>query len=310
MPLYGVDVASYQGHPNWPRVQRAGIRYAFSKVTEGLSYRNPTWDHNRAGMLALAGDFLPGCYHFLHRGNGREQARFFLRHAGDLDRFAVALDVEAHGADGATARAWVDEFKDRTGGHPVLGYYPRWYWQQTGRPNLEFFDGLWQSRYVEGTGSAAVLYRLVPTAWWAGFGGQDVAILQFSSSASVPGIAGRCDINAYRGSLDQLRALALGEDTDMEPTTAVTISDYYKKGGQFAHATYPAGFLWQGAVSETRAYGKAILARLAAQQATIDHLVDALGAAQPDLDALKAAIVEAIEGIDVRLDVAEPDPDA
>lgn len=308
MPLYGVDVASYQGHPNWSRVHRAGIRYGFSKVTEGLSYRNPTWDHNRAGMLALADDFVPGCYHFLHRGNGREQARFFLRHAGDLDRFAVALDVEAHGADGATARAWVDEFKDRTGGHPVLGYYPRWYWQQTGRPNLEFFDAIWQSRYVEGTGSAAVLYRLVPTAWWAEFGGQDMAILQFSSSASVPGIAGRCDINAYRGNLEQLRALALGED-DM-PTAKEIAEAVWKHPIKASWMPKGSDDMWQADthLGVAHAHVRKLEAAAAAQQATIDKLVDALAAGAGggvDLEALKAEIRAAIESVQVRLEVEE-----
>jgi hypothetical protein len=48
--------------------------------------------------------------------------------------------------------------------------------------------------------------------------------------------------------------------------------------------------------------------KLDAQAATIDRLVDALGAAQPDLDALKVEIREAIENVSVRLDVADEPP--
>lgn len=48
-----------------------------------------------------------------------------------------------------------------------------------------------------------------------------------------------------------------------------------------------------------------IIPMLQAQQVTIEKLVDALSAAQPDLDALKAAIREAIESIDVKLDVSD-----
>lgn len=215
MPIYGVDVASYQGRPDWGAVYRSGIRFAFSKVTESTNYTNPTWAHNRAGMLAQGEGFLPGAYHFLHGGNGAAQARFFLSRAGDVSRFAVALDVEASGADAATSRAWVAEFKRLTGGHPVIGYYPRWYWEATGRPDLGFFDTVWQSHYVSGTGTAAELYAKVPASWWTAFGGEPISILQFSSSGSVPGITGRCDVNAYKGTLDQLRALALGEEEDM-----------------------------------------------------------------------------------------------
>lgn len=215
--LYGVDVASYQGRPDWRRVHGAGIRFAFSKVTEATSYVNPTWAHNRDGMLALGDNFLPGAYHFLHGGDGAGQARYFLAHAGDVSGLAVALDVEASGADAATSRAWVDEFKDRTDGHPVIGYFPRWYWEAQGRPDLSFFDTIWQSAYVSGSGSAAALYGKVPASWWATFGGEPVSILQYSSSGSVSGISGRCDVNAYRGSLVELRALALGHQEDDMP---------------------------------------------------------------------------------------------
>lgn len=212
MPLFGVDVASYQGNPDWRRVYETGIRFAFSKVTENTGYVNPTWSHNKAGMLALGDKFLPGAYHFLHGGNGAAQARYFLSKVGDVSKLAVALDVEANGADAVTSRAWVAEFKRLTDGHPVIGYYPRWYWDQTGRPDLSFFDTIWQSRYVSGDGSPTGLFAKVPSTWWATFGGEPISILQYSSSATVPGISGRCDINAYRGTLDELRALALGEE--------------------------------------------------------------------------------------------------
>ncbi|MEV5827040.1 glycoside hydrolase family 25 protein [Spirillospora sp. NPDC052242] len=219
--IYGVDVASYQGNPDWKAVYADGIRFAFSKVTESTGYTNPTWAHNRAGMLALGGGFLPGAYHFLHGGDGAAQARYFLDKAGDVSAFAVALDVEASGADAATARAWVAEFKDRTGGHPVIGYYPRWYWEQTGRPDLGFFDTIWQSHYVSGTGSPESLYAKVPASWWTSFGGEPISILQFTSSSTVQGISGRCDANAYRGGLAELKALALGQEDDMPEYVSV-----------------------------------------------------------------------------------------
>lgn len=213
MPLFGVDVASYQGEPSWTRVHGSGIRFAFSKVTESTDYTNPTWSHNRRGMLALGDGFLPGAYHFLHGGNGAAQARYFLSKAGDVSGFAVALDVEASGANAETAAEWVKEFKERTGGHPVIGYFPRWYWDQERRPSLAFFNTIWQSHYVEGGGSPGALYAKVPDSWWEPFGGEKIGILQFSSNATVPGISGKCDANAYRGTLDDLKKLALGEHT-------------------------------------------------------------------------------------------------
>lgn len=212
MTIYGVDVASYQGNPSWSSVYSAGIRFGFSKVTESTSYVNPTWAHNRAGMLGLGDKFLGGAYHFLHGGSGAAQARYFLSKAGDVSQLAVALDVEASGADAATSREWVAEFKDKTGGHPVIGYFPRWYWEQTGRPDLSFFDTIWQSAYVSGSGAPASLYGKVPSSWWATFGNEPISILQFTDAGVVSGISGKCDVSAYRGTIDELRALALGED--------------------------------------------------------------------------------------------------
>jgi GH25 family lysozyme M1 (1,4-beta-N-acetylmuramidase) len=176
-------------------------------------------------MTALGGSFLPGAYHFLRSDTDpAEQARHFHQAAGDMSGFAVALDVEpASGSrpSAAQARVWVDEYQ-RLSGHPVIGYYPRWYWQESGQPDLSFFDSVWQSRYVSGAGSPSALYAGVPAGWWEPFGGEPISILQFSSSATVPGITGRCDVNAFRGSLTELRTLALGD------TMAITDADAEK----------------------------------------------------------------------------------
>lgn len=304
MTIYGVDVASYQGQPDWPKVAASGARFGFSKVTEGTSYLNPTWSHNRAGMLAQGDGFLAGAYHFLHGGNGAGQARYFLDHAGDVSDLAVALDVEAAGADAATARDFVAEFKRLTNNHPVIGYWPKWYWQAHGKPALGFFDGLWQSAYVSGTGSPSGLYGRVPESWWDGFGGAAVELLQYSSSATVPGVSGRCDVSAYRGSLDQLRALALGED-DMKPSDSVPVGVTY--GPQLAHDHYQAQYLWVGAFAESRA------ARVAAEagNAAIAEMAKTLAALAADrgqdidVDALVQRIEAAIENVTVHLDVQD-----
>ncbi|MBC6460982.1 glycoside hydrolase family 25 protein [Actinomadura sp. HBU206391] len=261
-------MASYQGEPDWQKVHGGGIRFAFSKVTESTNYTNPTWSHNRAAMLALS-DFLPGGYHFLHGGNGAAQAGYFLSKAGDLGGFAVALDVEASGANAATARDWVAEFKQRTGGHPVIGYYPRWYWEQTGRPDLSFFDSVWQSHYVSGSGSPGSLYGKVPADWWATFGGEPISILQYSSSASVPGISGRCDVNAYRGTLAQLRTLALGDEMSAKDVWEYEIDT--GDGGPKWRAESILGHL-EKAQDETNAMLKEALARLGGLEARVTSI--------------------------------------
>jgi GH25 family lysozyme M1 (1,4-beta-N-acetylmuramidase) len=215
VPLWGVDVSRWRGAVTWPSVHRAGVRFGFAKATEGTTQVDQQWPANRDGMLILD-DFLPGAYHFL-RGDAdvRQQVKHFLDHAGDIAQMAMALDVEtrdgaARQATAADAKAWVAEFKRLTGGHPVIGYYPRWYWDRTGRPDLSFFDTLWASHYITGPGTPADLYTKVPATWWAAYGGEQVSILQFSSSGVVAGVTPPTDLNAFRGSLAELRTIALG----------------------------------------------------------------------------------------------------
>jgi GH25 family lysozyme M1 (1,4-beta-N-acetylmuramidase) len=215
MPLYGIDVSHWRGDVDWPRVGSSGVAYAFAKVSEGIDFTDPKWSRNRSGMTGLS-DFLPGAYHFL-RGDAdiKDQVAYFLDLAGDVSGLAVALDVERRDdadeqATRAQAAEWVEEFRRVTGGHPVLGYYPQWYWDEMGRGDLSFFDTLWASHYVSGSGTPEELYPKVPADWWDGYGEESVSILQFSSSGSVPGVPPPVDLNAYRGTLAELRALALG----------------------------------------------------------------------------------------------------
>lgn len=88
------------------------------------------------------------------------------------------------------------------------------------------------------------------------------------------------------------------EDDDMDPSTVFTIPEYWRDPtrNQFSHDTYRFDFLVAAGVAETRAYGKKILAQLAAQKATIDKLVDAVAASHKvDLEGLKQEIHAAIE---------------
>lgn len=106
-------------------------------------------------------------------------------------------------------------------------------------------------------------------------------------------------------------AAASQEEDDMEPSTRFEISDYWKGKGEFSHESYDAGFLWTGAVSETRTYGKKILAKLDAQNVTITKLSEAVAALAQgqnvDVAALKREIVEAIEGIEATVKLDVPD---
>jgi GH25 family lysozyme M1 (1,4-beta-N-acetylmuramidase) len=216
MTIYGMDVSAFQGTPSWTAIQASGIGFAFAKATQGTTYTASSWAFDQDHMLALP-DFVPGAYHFLSATDDpAAQARYFVGKLRDPNAMMIGLDIERY-KDGTVTRkptaaqgkAWAAEFRRLVPGHPLMGYIPRWYWDELGGPSLTFVDALWASSYVSGSGAPADLYGRTTTRQWDGYGGRDVGILQFSASGRVPGVDGSVDLNAYTGSPGGLRALAL-----------------------------------------------------------------------------------------------------
>jgi lysozyme len=202
--IFGLDCASFQGHVNWARVD-GECAFGFEKVTEGTSYVNPYWAAAKPAMEARRKDtwFLVGAYMFLDASNGAAQADHFAAVAGNLDGWAIAIDVEARGATIAEAKAAVTRLRHHYPHHKIIGYIPHWFW---GTQDTTFVDVLWASDYVAGSGAPEALYPHVPAASWDGYGGRSPALLQFTSSAFVPGVAGKVDCSAFRGDQAALRA--------------------------------------------------------------------------------------------------------
>jgi GH25 family lysozyme M1 (1,4-beta-N-acetylmuramidase) len=204
------DCASFQGAPDWTRVAGVCIGGA-EKVTEGTGYANPMWAVARPAMSAAARHgFVPVAYLFLDAVEpGASQARYFAQKAGDLTGFGIVIDFE-RAPNGpptlAQARDAVQALRQLYPRHPIGGYCPHWY---TGGEDLTFIDWLWASEYVSGSGDPGLLYAQVPASWWAPYGGRAPELLQFTSAATVAGIAGPVDCSAFHGSQAQLAGLVL-----------------------------------------------------------------------------------------------------
>jgi len=108
----------------------------------------------------------------------------------------------------------------------------------------------------------------------------------------------------YRLVKDGAFAKAPSEEDDVSAEDVWNFPIDTGDGGKPWYAKTVLGHL-EKSQDETHAMLKQALAKLDAQHVTIDKLVDALKAAQPDLDALKAEIREAIESVRVRLDVED-----
>ena len=59
--LFGIDVSSYQGSPNWSTVHSQGANFAFVKATEGNYYEDP--DFKSDMVNGKAAGLQMGAYH-------------------------------------------------------------------------------------------------------------------------------------------------------------------------------------------------------------------------------------------------------
>jgi GH25 family lysozyme M1 (1,4-beta-N-acetylmuramidase) len=204
----GIDVASYQGYPDWDAVASSGISFAFTKATEGTTYTNPTFNYNWAWM-AYEGLYR-GAYHFARPGsypsvydNAVNQADYFLNvvqpQSGDLQ---MVLDLEVTGGLSPSALwAWTQAFINEVyywTGAPGIIYTGYYFWRDSlGNPRDNLNCPLWLAAYVSDPS------RYVPAAWgtWS--------FWQYTSSGRVPGISGNVDLDYFNGGLDRLALLTI-----------------------------------------------------------------------------------------------------
>jgi hypothetical protein len=212
--LTGIDVSHYDPDLDYAQAHAEGAAFIVHKASEGRS-TDPTYGR-RAPAIRASGA-VPGAYHFLRSSpSAAEQVDHFLSVIGDPAGLLIQLDWEISGSDLApisVARAWVAEWRRRTGDHPVLIYLPRWVWADHlgSPPGLATLGQLWASRYLAeppATVSLADAAR-VPAAWWAGYGGWSrPAVLQFAGEAGRIAGAATADLNLFDGTLADLAALA------------------------------------------------------------------------------------------------------
>jgi len=215
MTIFGPDIANFQAGLDLSAVKAEGFDFVFCKVSEGNYFQDRTWpgfrDTAHANGLLLAG------YHYVRGDNTPDsQADTFVQQLGDKNIPAM-LDFEANGGNIDNFWAVLNAIEAR-GVHVALSYIPHWYWQQIGSPDISGVPGLIQSSYVGGSGFASALYPGDQAGNWAGFGGRNVDILQFTDKASIAGKA--VDCNAFCGTRDQLAALLGGTN----PTQGVDVT--------------------------------------------------------------------------------------
>lgn len=225
--IFGIDVSQHQGTLDWGQVAASGVRFVIARAV--IATRPDADFRSHVAGARAAGIPVVGAYHFLyHRSwvSPEKQADAFLAAIGDPDPLLTVLDVERDGdskPDITDVRRFAARFRARAPDHPLIVYTGGWYWRGViGDPVGADVGPLWASRYASHAGAAPeAIYSHVLPAWWTPrYGGwKRVSILQFTSSARVPGYGGRLDANAFPGSVDDLRRLGLPPGTaPVQPT--------------------------------------------------------------------------------------------
>ncbi|MDX2092011.1 MAG: GH25 family lysozyme [Kofleriaceae bacterium] len=194
----GIDVSYHQDTIQWAKVRKAGIRFAFIRVSDGTTFEDPRFSANWDG--ARSARIVRGAYQFFRpEESAIKQADMLIAAiARDPGELPPAIDVEVSGGrtrpQVTTAiRVWVDRVRARLGVEPIVYTSPELWGDLTGNADLST-QPLWIAHYTTGC-------PRVPPEWSAW------TFWQHSKSGTVPGIKGPVDLDVFNGDSDALRRL-------------------------------------------------------------------------------------------------------
>lgn len=188
----GIDVSYHQGTIHWAKVQKAGIRFAFIRISDGLTIRDSQFAQNWAG--ARKAQIRRGAYqYFRPEENAVAQADLVIaalqRDPGELP---PVIDVETTGGKSPAQlerqiRAWVARIRAKLHVEPIIYTSPAFWTDQVGGADLSN-QPLWLAHYTNEC-------PRVPPPWtrWT--------FWQHSETGQVPGIQGPVDLNVLAGAL-------------------------------------------------------------------------------------------------------------
>jgi GH25 family lysozyme M1 (1,4-beta-N-acetylmuramidase) len=234
--VFGVDVSEHQDGMSLRQAANEGIQFAIIRTTDGTymdrCYQSHLDDAESAGMVTAA-------YHYLRNPSEgttvAQQVDAALAVMGDARR-PMWLDCET---DAGLSVEHIREAKRlfEAAGVRVCGVYSYVPWWEgrvfEGEPKTEEFGAVWVAAYGRNFGGvpAHIYGGDYHQQWDYPLGDQKPVIWQFGSRGLV---AGReVDINAFRGTIDQLKQLFYGGDAPHQNGESVS---YIELGGVSAAA--------------------------------------------------------------------------
>ena len=194
--VHGVDLSRFQPGVDWPAARANGVNFAFIKATEGGDAFDPLFASHWTASAAAG--VRRGAYHlYYHCRPAIEQARWFMAHVPrDADALPPVLDMEwtptsptcrirhTPATIRAEAKVFVDAVTRHYGKRPILYTTP------------DFFHDNDLGRLT----GVTFWLRSVAAPMNTTYPGQTWTFWQYSGTGSVPGIAGKVDLNAFAGS--------------------------------------------------------------------------------------------------------------
>ncbi|NGO69347.1 glycoside hydrolase family 25 protein [Streptomyces boncukensis] len=286
MSIKGYDVSSYQSST----YSTKDVDFVIVKATEGTSYINPKMTAQAAH--ARRHGLVVGFYHFLRPGDMRTQARYFVEQCTSRHGDPLWADWEDPRVSCADKDRFLAEVKLLRGSTHKVGLYCNTdYWLNRDTTS-NAGDALWIAQYNGQPGKPSIRHP------WL--------IHQYTNKP--------IDTNIARfASRSALRAWATGttETEDTMPSREEIARAVLETDG-IVDAPWATNdnTTWQlkSVITHIGEQVHAARTQLAAQDATIDKLADAVGQVGSfDPEALKQEIREAIESVTVRLQTETAD---
>lgn len=197
--LEGIDVSYYQGQPDWDAVAGSGLSFAITRVNHG-DFMDPEFDTNWAAIRDVG--MIRGAYQYFDPGGDPvAQAMVFIDRVGVLGPGDLPGVIDVESTDGlspsavsANVETWIELVEAGTGREPII-YTGSYFWDDNVQTDAFADHPLWIAHYTNACPN-------LPMVW------QSWAMWQYSSTGSVPGIAGNVDTNVFNGNSDELHDLA------------------------------------------------------------------------------------------------------
>ena len=148
--IRGLDASHFQGSLNWTQLRdKYHLSFAGAKCTEGTSFTDSQYDHNRAGVRAAGLKVIAYHYARPEASSAATQARRFVGLAGDVD--ALCLDLEVSKLNQSATNDWMRSFGDAlhqlAPGVTTIAYLGGYAANGSGQSAVNHFDRWWYPRY-------------------------------------------------------------------------------------------------------------------------------------------------------------------